>query len=268
MQGNYHLILVLIFFAFSALSWLIGKLREQAAIKKARDENRRARDEELRTGRVAEAPSQTRGGELAELRELAAKRQEQLRQMREMQKRSAASTRHRPQETVVIGPSPIPLPGVPKPGTPTMRSPRTPGIPGIPGTPGTPGVPVTLRPQGRAAAPTRSPQPDRGVQDIRPGAQMPRQKGRTPVTRREDAQAEFIRPPFTVEPAAPRRLVADTKDAFSISDAEESRVKRPAPIGLAALLGTGGTRPTAAEMRRAIVLNEIFSKPVSDRGAA
>lgn len=264
MQGNYHLILVLIFFAFSALSWLIGKLREQAAIKKARDENRRAREEELRTGRVAEPPAPTRGGELAELRELAAKRQEQLRQMREMQKRSAASARQRPQEAVVIGPSPIPLPGTPgpRPGIPTMRG------PGIPGTPGTPGVPVTLRPPTRSTNTSRTPMPDRGVQDIRPGAQTPKQKGRTPATRREDAPAEFVRPPFTVEPAAPRRIVADTIDAFSIKDTAVGHPSRPARTGLAALLGTGGARPNVADMRRAIILTEIFSKPVSERGQA
>lgn len=252
MQGNYHLLAVLAFFAFSALSWVIGKLREQAAIKKSRDEARRNRDEELRTGRAVEAPAQTRGGELAELRELAAKRQQQLQQMRDMQKRSAAAAKQRPKDTVVFGPSPIPLPG--------GQRQQGPGVPGVPGRPSLPNAPVTLRPQGRPQQ-----QPSRGVQDIRPGTPLPRAKGKTPATRREEPAAEFVRQPYTVEPAKPRRIVADTTDHIGGPGAPETSVNRPAPVGLAALLATAGKRPTPSDMRRAIMLNEVLSKPVGMR---
>jgi hypothetical protein len=251
--GNYHLILVLLFFAFSAVSWVVGKLREQAAIKKARDEMKRARDEELRTGRAVAQPAPTRGGELAELRELAMKRQQQLQQMRDMQKRAPQTTRGGTPE-ILVG-APLPVPGLPnRPGTLSAPGmPRTPGTPGIPGRP-RPIPPQTVRPV---------PLPNRGVQDIRPGTPTPRQQKKPPMSRRDAAEADF-RPPYTVEPATPRRLVADSHEPHhAITEAGATR--RAAPIGLSALLGTAGTRPTTSDMRRAIILSEIFSKPVGAR---
>jgi hypothetical protein len=251
--GNFHLIIVLLFFAFSAISWVVGKLREQAAIKKARDEMKRTRDEELRTGRAVAPPAPTRGGELAELRELAMKRQQQLQQMRDMQKRGPQTARSGTPE-ILVG-APLPVPGLP-------NRPGTLSAPGIPGTPGIPGRPRPIPPQTVRPVPL----PNRGVQDIRPGTPTPRQQKNPPMSRRDApgrGEADF-RPPYTVEPSAPRRLVADTPEPnHAIGDSAASR--RAAPIGLSALLGTAGTRPTASDMRRAIILNEIFSKPVGAR---
>ncbi|MFM9957067.1 MAG: hypothetical protein ACKVZJ_03260 [Phycisphaerales bacterium] len=269
MQGNnLQLLLIILVFGFSAISWVIGKLREQAAIKKARDELRRARDEQLRTGRTPEeagsGPSEakTRSGDLNELRELAMKRQRQLEQMKEMQQqqmrsqRTAAQTPTRdPRQvpgTSSIPPMPFPIPGTPLP------TPKPGGGGGLRG-PGMPGVPRPPKQQSR-----RQPmQPSGGVQDIRPGQPAMRPKPARPFK----AEQTFDVPPFMVaEQATPRRLLADSPMPGSEAAPLTGVDRRAVPIGLSALLGrTDGGRPTMAEVRRAVILSEIFGPPVSAR---
>lgn len=241
--SSIHLILILLVFGASALSWVIGKLREQAAVKRMKDEARRRTDEELRTGRITDAPAEpSRSSELAELRELAARRQQQLQQMRQTQKQTAAQRR----EDAARGPAPVPIRS-----TPSQPSPR-PGVPGFPGkrpapASGGPGVP------GGA-----SQQPRTRVLDVR----VP--------TKKAKESAPFPVPVPVPETTRVRRLVADTPStaagttqsaAFPGGDDD----RRAAPVGFSAILGLRpGTRDPGA-LRRALVLSEILGPPVASR---
>lgn len=270
MQGqNLHLLILLLFFGFSAVSWVIGKLREQAAIKKARDEMKRARDEQLRTGRAPEPvaggqPPPARTSELNELRELAAKRQRQLEQMREMQQqglraqRTAAQTPARDPRQAQV-PMPFPIPGIPLPAP----KPGGAGGPGGMGAPGGPGVPRAPRPPTRRSG-AQAGGGSTGLQDIRPGQPMLRPK----QSNAPKGEPGFVAPPAfrTLEQPVPRRLVPDEPKPGSDSGAVPGVARRAVPIGLAALLGrSDGGRPSPAEIRRAVILSEIFGPPVSAR---
>jgi len=245
--GNYQLILILIVFGFSALSWVIGQLRQQAAIKKTRDEMSRARDEELRTGRQSDTETNpSRSGELAELRELAMKRQQQLQQMRAAQQRGT-------QGMQVRMPAPDRRVQAPQFPSPSQQSrPTAPGIP-KPARPGVPGVPSQARRPGTTGR----------IEEIRPPTPAQRPQRRAMA---QPQPEEAPLPAYTAERATTRRLVADADDPTNSVNAFADREKRnTAPIGFAALLGTQGHKPTPSEMRRAIILSEIFLPPVAAR---
>lgn len=260
--GSSQLIIILIVFGFSALSWIIGQLRQQAAIKKTRDEMRKAREEELRTGRQGGTePAQPRSSELAELRELAMKRQQQLQQMRDARQRATQGMQVRmPAPDLRNRPPQFPFPNQPRvptgPGIPVPTAHTKPSRPGTPGTPGTPGLPN----------PARRPGPTGRIEEIRP----PTPTGRPQRRAKAQPQSEESPvPAYTAERAPTRRLVADSDDPTNSANAFADRGKRnAAPIGFAALLGTQGQKPTPAEMRRAIILSEILSPPVATRGTA
>lgn len=102
-----------IFLAMSFGSWLLNQLREQAKLKKARDEARRRYEEQLRTGRtepsrsVAPAPVAAPSAE-----EAAQRRQAQLRELRKQQEssgRTVVIARPSPQAPARPAPSPIVL---------------------------------------------------------------------------------------------------------------------------------------------------------------
>lgn len=125
----------------SAISWILQRLKEQAAIKQARDEIARAKNEELRTGRSSAptAPKAVAQTETQALQDLAARRQAQLRELRTRQMQQG-----QPQSTtppVVLTPPPArrpapsapqhgtlrptPLPGGPRTNAPTRPVPRS-----------------------------------------------------------------------------------------------------------------------------------------------
>ena len=132
MQNYWPIIIVM---AISGISWIAQRLKEQAAIKQAKDRLAQERNEELRTGRAA-APSPTQQSQTSDaqaLQDLAARRQAQLRELRarQMQQGQAAPT----PPPVVFAPStqqrrpapmpsgtlrPTPLPGGTRP-VPTQR---------------------------------------------------------------------------------------------------------------------------------------------------
>jgi len=96
--------------AISAISWIAQRLKEQSAIKHARDEMARRRNEELRTGRT-EAPSPTSGASAPDaqaMQDLAARRQAQLRELRARQAQQQSQS-GRTMPPVVIAPVPPPV---------------------------------------------------------------------------------------------------------------------------------------------------------------
>ncbi|MBN8645692.1 MAG: hypothetical protein J0L61_10710 [Planctomycetes bacterium] len=237
--SSIHLILILLVFGASALSWVIGKLREQAAIKKMKDEAKRRSEEELRTGRVTSAPAEpSRSSELAELRELAAKRQQQLQQMRQAQKQTAQQRR----EEAARGPAPFPI------SVPQSQRPSKPGAPGFPGMPRQgPGVP------GAPGTPT---QPRARVLEVRVPSRRTKESTPVPI-------------PVIEQESRVRRLVADspapTMAAPAAARTAEEGVSRAIPVGFSALLGLRpGTRDTGA-LKRALVLSEILGPPLATR---
>ena len=115
MGNNSQLIILLIFATISALSWVFGKLKEQSELKRARDEARRKRDEELRTGRVEQpSPTSRMPPTPAQVRaqDMAARRQAQLEELRRQQQ---ARTQMTLPGGVVIVRGPVPGPTAPAP---------------------------------------------------------------------------------------------------------------------------------------------------------
>lgn len=257
MRGNSQLILLLIIFGMSAISWIIGKLREQAAVKKMQDELKRRQEEEMRTGRAPDAaqPAQAKS-ELDQLRELALKRQEQLQQMRQAQRAKASEQPSQAAQARGMG---IPFPTVPS----TKKS----------GGPGIPRVEPAARLQRAPALPVPQPPGEPPGQRTRPATQkrLPGTPGRATVP------PEIVAP--LPAPVVPRRRTQAAVDSDPVirAGARATRAesdplstdsgRRAAPVGLAALLGAA-TRPGANRreaLRRAVVMAEIFGPPRSIR---
>lgn len=140
-------VILLIFAGISTLSWVFGKLREQAELKRARDEARRRRDEELRTGRAVETPAPGTRQSAAQSRaqELAARRQAQLEQLRRQQQARAQVAV--PGGVVIVrGPQP---PGAPARGPVVTRR--------LPAQPVPTGILVPPRKSSTRPAPTSRP---------------------------------------------------------------------------------------------------------------
>ncbi len=106
MNNNIQLIVILIFLGISGLSWAARKMQEKAAEREAESRRKRREEEYLRTGRAdddesaaspagmsgtASRPVDTADAQ-ARLRELAAKRQAQLRELRQKQTTPSSSS--------------------------------------------------------------------------------------------------------------------------------------------------------------------------------
>lgn len=254
MNQNYVQIIVFaLLIGFSGLSWLFRKLKEQAEIKQARDLAERRTAEMLRTGRdpdsdrpIASAPIAMAGAEPApslsrdqaeQQRELAERRRQQLRQLRDRlagKPPAAPSTGPVAGElwpggpVVVIGPSRSPAPAGPTPGS----APR----PSL--TPPTP-RPATMR-MGPASPPgsPRQASPRTAEQTFRPKAKK--------KVRRPDA-------PPSQKPAPAARSFRQPEPDLTVQ-------REPIPIGAAYV-------PTDIDSwRQAFVAAEIISAPIGIRG--
>lgn len=168
-MSNYWPIVIVM--AISAISWIAQRLKEQAAIKQAKDRLAQERNEELRTGRAA-APSPTQQAQTSDaqaLQDLAARRQAQLRELRarQMQQGQGVPT---PPPVVFMPPAqrgpapmphgtlrPTPLPGGTRPApmqrpTPRVQQQRRPEAASLPVAPQLQRVPpiAVSRPVSRA----------------------------------------------------------------------------------------------------------------------
>lgn len=222
-------IILLIFGGISMLSWVLGKLREQAELKRARDEARRRREEELRTGRSGDAPDSMDARQTAartRAQELAARRQAQLEQLRRQQQARAQVTLP---GGVVIVRNPPPPPAPTRAPSPARRPPSPAGPTGIP-----------VPPRRSTVRPTPA---SRGAPGPRP----------TPPTAAPPPRAPAPRP-------APPRVEAP--DFF---DRDNSRRGRQGPSVRDLLRGSAGAPAGAGNLRALIGAMEVLGPPVALR---
>ena len=248
-----QLLILLLAIGAPAISWIFGKLREQAELKKARDTAKRRQDDSLRTtqltNRSAPAPTPETQRE-RERQELAARRQAQLRELRQRQYERAT----RP-GTVVRGPAPTGArPQVPQ--MPRQPTPRSPG----PLRPGIPAPPTTARRTPPVAAPARP----------GPGRPMPAPARPTPPStarRSTGAPPPVARP--RVEPAGRKPAptpVAKTEAVARGHNVEVAREHRGVGRDVRGMLiGPDGETRSRADLARAIALTEVFGPPISLR---
>ncbi|MGP1345880.1 MAG: hypothetical protein ACTS3F_04325 [Phycisphaerales bacterium] len=198
-----QLIILALFFGITAISWIANKLREQAEIKRIRDEMRRREEEALRSTNVmrreeadaavaqgAKTPMQVR------MEELAARRQAQLRELRERQAREAQQQRQggaRQPGVLLPGgragaptptrPGPRPIPGAQR--QPTTRAPQRPPV-SIPGR--TPGRSAPQRPTPSTRpepVPTPRQREEAALRQAPPIADRSEEAPSTPIQRQE-----------------------------------------------------------------------------------
>lgn len=220
-----QLVIVLIFFGFSALKVVFGKLQQQAAKRKIEIERERQRLEAYRTGRPVEEitraePARRVGPTPEQLQELARRRAAQLEELRRVQaaKRGKGS------------------PG-PSPSRDVVRS--------IPGSTG-PTVPGTQAPR----APERSrDRPRDGDRRQRSEKRRPPEQ-RQPEPRQPQPEPVVRRSPVRTAPPAPVVESLSTKG-------NQVRSAMGVPVF--------GAKMSAQEIRRAIVAAEILGRPVSER---
>ena len=229
MGNNSQLIILLIFATISALSWVFGKLKEQSELKRARDEARRKRDEELRTGRVEQpSPTSRMPPTPAQVRaqDMAARRQAQLEELRRQQQ---ARTQMTLPGGVVIVRGPVPGPTAP---APPRRGPAVPTT-----------VPAPARrPQGRPSGPTAAP---RGT--ARPAPSTPPKPVSAPLR----------------EAAA--RPAPSTDAAAGKLEARPRPFGQRGSASLALFLDANGHARPPADLRAVIGAIEVLGPPVSAR---
>lgn len=233
--------------SLSLISWIVGKLREQAEIKRAKDEARRRQDEQLRTGRASGAPGGPAGNAPAgaSAQELAARRQAQLEALRKQQQMN-----QRARAVGTAAPRPMNQPPAAPSGPRSMGpDPRQVGF-GVPQTATRGPTPLPGQPQKPAARPQQSPQQQR---------KQSQQRGEPS---RQQRRTEVVAQPF--EPPAPPPVVR--RSAFAPPPPVAAPVHaevRAGPKGL--LFNADGKARSPAELRRAFALMEVLSPPLSMR---
>jgi hypothetical protein len=248
-QNWLQLIMLLVVFGGSFLSWMAKKLSEKAEQKRRQDALERRQAEALRTGRPVPEAAPAAAPETDRQRELAARRQAQLQELRRRQQeraRKGAAT-GRP-----AGPTPPAMPQRPQAG---VRAPRGPA----------PGSPIPQRRTGRGE--------DRGAPPplvVIPGSSGPIVVGRVPSPR-SPAPAPASRPQRAVQrrgvqrAAAPPSLesVRPAPQRFTeLSEAapalQTQVVSPPSPV-------ISGVPRSPQDWRRAILAREILSPPLALR---
>lgn len=238
-----NLWMLLIFFGLSALSWVVGKMREQATIRKQKEEARQRYEEQLRTGRDAEpGPQRTVSPQTPVPADLAERRQAQLRELRRQQQgRTSASP-----PIVVARPAPQSrvrtIPG----GVVIQRGPGSPQRPQAPAT----------RPAKRPASSKNDPlaSPWLALDQRRQAEQSERERIAREAEARETQQVRLE--------AAQRRAPVPVED-----DAPESpaSARHRRGMGVRELLVPGPSRQRPADLQRLFALSEVLGRPVSLR---
>ncbi len=217
-----------IFFAMSIGSWVLGQLREQAKLKKTRDESKRQYEEQLRTGRAE--PARGAAGPTAQAMDLAERRQAQLRELRRQQESSrggVGAVVARPTGTTIPAtPRPVPVPIVLGSGGMVIQ--RGPMMPRPQATPG----------QRRESAEAEAAQ----------AAAVGREAAQHKRLREQAAHAAAALRTERAEAEAAKRRVVGVKGVRGL------------------LIGSDGRPVTRNDLRRLFALNEILGKPVSMRG--
>ncbi len=256
-RNNPQFVVLLIFFGLSGLSWIMNKLREQKQIKQINDARRKRREEELRTGRSSPASpggdSSQQGEPLPSLEELAARRQKQLEELRARQQAKARQGGKSPPPVVrPTGTVPQSRPTI-RPAPP-MTPPRPPQMPVRP-APATPPGPPQRVPAGRGkpGAPKR-----RQIVIGSPPKPKPQPPRPTPV-REAEQSTRTLRALASTTGVSDEFGEATTQGLLTDIHADPT-ASRDSAVGMAA---AGAFSRDA--MRRAIIMSEILSPPVSMR---
>lgn len=281
MQNQWtNLLPLLLVFGLSAASWLIGWINRQRALKRQRDAERRVFEESLRTGRTEPEPVRRTVDPIADL---AARRQAQLRDLRQQQRTGGGPS-------VLAGgtgggsgggltiPQSLPragAPGTSQTGTPpfpprqsrgpviivapspTGRAPAMPGPargPGVPGPgQGAPRPPVPLGPNNRGPVVVRRPPaPERGP--------VPRPQRGVPSGPEPERPAP-VRAPEPPARSTRSRIEDQPRDAFD------------APLHVPGVLRDllsidESARVDPRRLGKMLVIADILGKPVSMRDDA
>jgi hypothetical protein len=239
-----RLIIFLIVMGFSFLSWMFRKLQEQAAKKKAKEAIERRELEVLRTGRDVGMPraAASPGTATQRARSEAERRIEELRRRRdELVRRRAAGT------------SAPTAAQTPPQATPASAPPRArPEPPPLIFIPGSSGPIVVARPRVQPAPLPVPPAPAR----VRTVA--------SPIA------------PLNAPPVAKARTGAGKAPARGVAGSLVAKLDKAAAVAAAAqpastssegsAMGLQAVLRTPAEWRRAIVVRELLSPPISERG--
>lgn len=251
MQNNPQIWVVLIVLAFSGISWLFRVLKEQAEKKNAEQARQRRIEELLRTGRdpnqQGDAPTAAPATEpldsaQARLREIAARRQAQLRELR--RKQQGAGTPESP--TASAAPA---APGSDRAGPsfnpPVLVNPQSGPVPGA-GMPG----PRPMPPIGPSTDAARMEEERR-----RAARAAAKARNRAEAERRQALQRAALEAEGSSSPIAGEALRRVT-----LENAQENRDRlKPRPAAW--------NRPsTPAEWRAAFIAAEVLSPPLALRG--
>ncbi|MCC6428435.1 MAG: hypothetical protein IT435_16655 [Phycisphaerales bacterium] len=278
-QQYIQLLIIVLFVGASGIGWVLRKVGEQAQKRAMEQEIQRRRLEALRTGKdVSEIPAEPtaateqpgRPAPAGSPMDIAQRRRLQLEELR---RRQAQRTRGSVGTPSVPGapsrPRPVPLPGGSGPTVPTVRSP-------------------SQQPQRGAARPS-APSPSRrpGTQSSadaarREAIQRQQERARRKIeeqARQQAAEARRREQTLAESESSTHRLVQD------VSPTEGAYAFNPQAVASPASAATGGARVVpprtgdrrargallggkelnAQEARRALVLSEILSPPLSLR---
>ena len=247
---RFDLLIVLIMLGAPFLQWLIVKLREQADIAKKKRESERAQNEALRTGRpVQNAPAP------AAPKADAASRQQRLRELRQKQIEQANQRKQQPRSPVSVrtggtattgGAAPAPVRRAPAAPVPT-RAPQAPTRP-VP-------APSSRQPSPIAPGGPGVSERARQIEELRRQQQQRLEQGRSDVERAVRAGQDGTQKYESVFATA-RRARGES------AEVEEPEQEQPSPVVLASVKLRTLTRD---DIRRAVVLTEVFAPPIGLR---
>lgn len=238
----------------SIVSWIIRQVQEERERRQVRQEAASREMERLRTGREPGVGAES-AEQMQRAQELQARRQQQLQELRRRQQERARQGQQQPMrvEEARVGPSTsqtVRIPG--QTGTGTTR--QTPIII----VPGSSGTTVPTQRTQTPARRTPAPQPQ-----ARPRPQPARPQQQRAQTPQRTVQPRQTRTLFPQAAPAPARPVAPEAPPGPrrIAPAREAYEQRP--VG-PKMLETIKPK-TSAEWRRAIIMHEMLSKPITER---
>lgn len=262
---SFQLVILLIFMSFGAISWVSTKLREQAEIKRVRDEMHRRQEEALRSTNVmrsAEAQAKLQEGAKTPMQlrmeELAARRQAQLRELRarQAQQQAGRDESQRDGTPVPLGRRLQPMPGT-LPGGASARQPSVPSRPVRGGSQGGSRVTPVASPGSVRGGVVPMPA-DQGGQGRRGrSGQSAGQPGRVRSAEAGDVSAQLARAESLIESSA----ISDRTSGAAVRSKAV-----PAGVGsqVRALLGVTGPN-RRAQQRALLAAAEVLSTPVALR---
>lgn len=261
MSGGLIQILIIVFLlSLSGIGWLARKLQEQAELKRQRETRKRIEEEILRTGRDPREQDRSRAltPEQRRMREIAARRQAQLEELR---RRRTARQQQPTQRTQTGGRTP---PVVMGPGAPTATPPRPAGAGRQPGWTGVDVPPPITRPGQQQRGPAQTQPQQRPA--ARSRSARSQSAGAPPlIDRSAQRRSEQQRRPEPTRPD-PRKGLGAIADAPEIQSVEELLKKTPGETQRAQAASTSRLLPRSrADLRRAVVMMEVLGPPLSER---